>query len=100
MTYWAYLAGHPEANETFNQAMTSWSSQLDRAVLAAYDFGQFDTLVDVGGGDGRLLATILQAHPRLRGVLFDQPHVVEGAASVFEDAGVSERCAAVGGDFF
>jgi len=100
MSYWAYLAGHPEANEIFNQAMTSWSSQLDRAVLAAYDFGQFKTLIDVGGGYGRLLATILRAHPRLQGVLFDQPHVVEGAVNVFQDAGVSDRCAAVGGDFF
>lgn len=100
MSYWAYLAGHPEANEIFNQAMTSWSSQLDRAMLAAYDFGQFKTLVDVGGGYGRLLASILRAHPRLQGVLFDQPHVVEGAVNVFQDAGVWDRCAAVGGDFF
>jgi len=100
MSYWAYLAEHPESNEIFNQAMTSWSSQLDRAVLAAYDFGQFKTLVDVGGGYGRLLATILRAHAGLQGVLFDQPHVVEGAVNVLQDAGVSDRCAAVGGDFF
>jgi O-methyltransferase domain/Dimerisation domain len=99
-SYWSYLTRHPEANETFNQAMTNWSAQLDQAVLAAYDFSQFNTLVDVGGGYGRLLATILRAHPRLRGVLFDRPQVVEGAVSSLKDAGMSERCATVGGDFF
>jgi len=100
MSYWAYLTGHPEANEIFNQAMTSWSAQLDHAVLLTYDFSQFHTLVDIGGGYGRLLATILRAEPRLRGVLFDQPHVVAGAASSLQAAGISERCTAVGGDFF
>lgn len=99
-SYFPYLAGHPESDETFNQAMTAWSAQLDAAVLAAYDFSQFQTVVDVGGGHGRLLAAILRAHPRMRGVLFDQPHVVAGAGALLRERGVTERCETVGGDFF
>lgn len=98
--YFSYLAQHPEANETFNQAMTGWSAQLDRALLAAYDFSRFATVVDVGGGYGRLLATILAAHPALHGVLFDQPHVVADAGPLLEATGVANRCRSVGGDFF
>jgi hypothetical protein len=90
--YFSYLAQHPEANETFNQAMTGWSAQLDQAVLAAYDFSQFGTVMDIGGGYGRLLATILRAHPTVRGVLFDQPHVVAGATALLQEAGVNGRC--------
>jgi hypothetical protein len=52
----------------------------------------------VGGGHGLLLATILRAHPAMRGVLFDRPEVVAGAA--LEEAGVADRCEVVGGDFF
>jgi hypothetical protein len=90
--YFPYLAGHPEANDTFNQAMTGWSALLDAAVLAAYDFSQFETIVDVGGGYGRLLAAILHTYPRMQGVLFDQPHVVAGAGSLLRESGVIERC--------
>ena len=57
-------------------------------------------VVDVGGGQGVLLAAVLRAHPHLRGVLFDQPAVVAGAAPVLRAAGVADRCEVVGGDFF
>ncbi len=100
MSYFPYLAQHPESNEIFNQAMTGWSAQLDRAVLAAYDFSPFGTVVDVGGGYGRLLAAILSAYPHMHGILFDQPHVVVGAGVLLQGAGVNERCTTVGGDFF
>jgi hypothetical protein len=100
MSHFLYLAQHPQSNETFNQAMTGWSEQLHHALLAGYDFSAFATVVDVGGGYGRMLAAILRACPRLRGVLFDQPHVVAGAEALLQEAGVSERCEVVGGDFF
>jgi SAM-dependent methyltransferase len=99
-TYFTHLAQHPESNETFNQAMTGWSAQLDHAVLAAYDFSRFATVVDVGGGYGRLLTSILHAHPVARGVLFDQPHVIAGASELLRAAGLDGRCELVGGDFF
>jgi hypothetical protein len=97
---WPYRAAHPEADAIFNGAMTSNSRRDIAAILAAYDFGPFRTVADVAGGQGALLAGILQAHPALRGILFDQPHVVEQAAPVLEAAGVADRCAVVGGNFF
>jgi hypothetical protein len=56
--------------------------------------------VDVGGGQGVLLAAILQANPGMRGILFDLPHVLESAKRVMEAAGVGDRCEIVPGDFF
>ena len=97
---WPYRAAHPEANAIFNGAMTSNSRRDIAAILAAYDFAPFTAVVDVAGGQGALLAGILQAHPALRGILFDQPHVVDQAAPVLAAAGVAGRCAVVGGDFF
>lgn len=98
--YFPYLAAHPEADRTFNEAMTGWSAQVDRALVAAYDFSPFGTVIDVGGGHGRMLAAILAAYPTVRGVLFDQPRVVAGAESQLAAAGVAARCELVGGDFF
>src|SRR5262249_39805660 len=73
----AYLGAHPEAAAVFDAAMTGGTG--GRAGLAAaYDFAPLGTVVDVGGGQGGLLAAVLRAHPHLRGVLFDQPAVVAG----------------------
>ncbi len=88
--------------------MTDLSRAAERAVSEAYDFGALAArepgaaplVVDVGGGHGALLAGILKAHPGLRGIVYDQPHVVEGARATLEAAGVADRCAVEGGDFF
>jgi hypothetical protein len=95
-----YLSRHPEEQAIFDRAMSAISRRLSPAVLAAYDFSLFHRVVDVGGGTGTLLADILAAHPHLRGVLFDQPHVVERARPVLEAAGVADRCEIIGGNFF
>lgn len=97
---WTFRARNPELSANFDRAMTSLSRQFIGAVLAAYDFGRFATIVDVGGGNGTFLAAILAAHPSTRGLLFDQPHVVAGARPILAAAGVGERCDVVGGDFF
>ena len=97
---WEYRARHPEAGTLFDAFMTEWTIRLAPFVAAAYDFSTTDTLVDVGGGHGQLLATILQTYPSLHGVLFDLPHVVQGAASLLEAAQVSKRCEMIGGDVF
>jgi len=97
---WTFLARHPELSAGFDRAMTALSRQVAAAVLAAYDFGRFGTVVDVGGGNGALLAAILAGHPATRGMLFDQPHVVAGAPPVLAAAGVADRCEVVGGSFF
>src|SRR5688572_7531086 len=97
---WAYRARHPEAGAAFDRAMTGMTRLGTEAVLAAYDFSRFRTIVDVGGGHGALLASILGRYPGARGVLFDQPHVVAGAAAVLREAGVADRCEVVSGSFF
>ena len=93
---WEYRADHPDESTIFDAAMTSISDRVAGAILAAYDFARFTTVVDVAGGRGALLAAILARHPALRGILFDQPHVVAGAHL----ADVGDRCDAVGGDMF
>jgi hypothetical protein len=70
------------------------------AVLAAYDFGDTRTLVDIGGGHGSVVAAILQKYPQMKGVLFDIEHVVRGAGAYLKAAGVADRCAIEAGDFF
>jgi len=95
--FYAYMTQHPQVSAHFNGWMTR-SSELDNAaVVAAYDFSAFGTVVDVGGGQGATLAAILQAYPALRGVLFDLPAVVAHAAPL-RTAGVAARCTIVGGD--
>jgi hypothetical protein len=95
-----YLAGHPEEAATFDDAMASGSAAVDAAVAAAYDFSRFGSIVDVGGGRGGLLVAILTANPSLRGVMFDLPHVAEGARERISRAGLTERCEVLTGDFF
>ena len=95
-----YLQQHPEAAATFNQSMTSNTAESGTAITREYDFSGVRHLVDVGGGHGRLLTTILQTYPSMRGTLFDRPEVVAGAAAALEGAGVAGRCDIVAGDFF
>jgi len=97
---WTYRSTRPEESAIFDRAMTSNSRRFNAALLAAYDFGRFRTIVDVGGGNGAFIAAILAAHANLKAVLFDQPHVVLGASALLEEAGVSDRCQVVGGSFF
>ncbi|MFL5760070.1 MAG: methyltransferase [Thermomicrobiales bacterium] len=97
---WTFRAQHPELSASFDRAMTDLSRQVAATVVAAFDFDRFETVVDVGGGNGAFLAAILAKHPRMRGVLFDQPHVVTGAPSILAAAGVADRCEIVGGSFF
>ena len=97
---WAYRAEHPDESAIFDFAMESLTGASNQALLDAYDFGRFETLVDVGGGNGTLLASLLREYPTMRGVLLDQPHVIANAPAVLERAGVADRCDIVGGSFF
>jgi hypothetical protein len=90
----------PDFGPVFNAGMTGLSELVGAAVVEAYDFSGARQLVDVGGGHGRLLATILLANPAVRGILLDLPAVVAGAAPVLAAAGVADRCQAIGGDMF
>jgi hypothetical protein len=95
-----HLNKHPEDLAIFNQAMTDFSVGNAAAVRDAYGFEGIGTLMDVAGGHGMMLGTILAAHPAMKGVLFDQSHVVEGAAPVLNRLGVADRVRTVGGNFF
>lgn len=95
-----YLATQPEVASIFNDGMLAGTLTVAAAVVDAYDFSGFQSIVDVGGGSGALAATILQAHPRLRGVVFDLPFCEQGATEFLASAGVGERCEFAGGDFF
>ena len=97
---WEHRAAHPEEGEIFDAAMTGLSAPVAEAVAQSYDFSNIGVLVDVGGGEGGLLATILAANPALRGILFDLSHVVATAGALLERAGVADRCEVVGGSFF
>jgi hypothetical protein len=90
----------PGLAAAFNDGMTSISKMETPVVVSAYDFSQFGTIVDVGGGHGLLVSAILRRAPNSRGILFDAESVPEGAQAVLGSAGVSDRCAAIGGSFF
>ena len=71
MNLWQYQAQHPQAAQLFDEAMANFSAVAIAAILASYDFSPIGTLVDVGGGDGGLIAALLKANPRMKGILFD-----------------------------
>jgi hypothetical protein len=97
---WEYLRTHAEAAEEFDAAMTANSQREAGAVLDAYDFSRFETLVDVAGGAGLLLQAVLGKHDRLKGILFDLPHAIEHAREVVGASPVASRCELVAGDAF
>ena len=94
-----YMAAHPDEADVFDAAMDANASVASSAVVEAYDFSKFKTIVDVGGGRGALLAGILEAHPEARGVLFDLPGVVANAQAL-RVTRLGARCTVEGGDFF
>ncbi|CDO89273.1 hydroxyneurosporene-O-methyltransferase [Mycobacterium triplex] len=95
-----YLIDEAELGAIFNSAMTNISEFATVPLTAACDFSAFGTIVDVGGGHGRLLAAILQTAPNSRGVLFDLPEVVADAGELFRKHGVDDRVRIEEGSFF
>lgn len=97
---YAYYAEQPEEAGFFNAAMGSLSAIAAAELLRAYDFSKIGSLADIGGGHGTMLAAVMRAYPRLGGILFDLPEVVESARDFLASEGVLPRCKLVGGDFF
>ncbi len=95
--FFEYLAAHPEDGAVFDEMM-SWNTAPLAPLVAARGFAGTETVVDVGGGRGELVAGLLRAHPGMRGVLFDHPRVGPRAAEWLEAAGVADRCRLVSGD--
>ncbi len=95
-----YYAQHPDLGAVMHSGFAAIARVEALAVTAAYDFPQTGIIVDVAGGQGQLLTSILQARAEARGLLFDLPEVVERARPLLERAGVSDRCVVEGGDIF
>jgi len=93
-----YLAENGEDGTTFNAAMTDFSGLASYAVLLAYDFSAFRSIVDVGGGHGKFIQNILELYPQPKGTVFDLPAVIEGTIKRLKYLGT--RCSSIGGNFF
>lgn len=95
---WSYRAANPDSSRLFDEAMQSLTQSANAAVGTHYPFGDFDWIVDIGGGNGALLLAILERHPELRGTVFELPHVAAMARQRIAAAGFGARCDAVEGD--
>jgi hypothetical protein len=95
-----WLTSHPDEALLFGETMIGFHGAEPAAVAAAYDFSGFQTIVDIGGGTGNLLTTILAAQPGPRGVLFDLPHVVREGATLIQQRGLTDRVETKSGSFF
>ena len=100
MPVFEYFAAHPDYSTIFNNAMTTLSAAIIPAALEVYDFSGINVLVDVAGGHGQVLTSILRKYPTMRGILMDRDHVIAGAQSHIDAAGVGDRCQTAAGDFF
>jgi hypothetical protein len=100
MPLFDYLGQDPEAASHFSNAMIGFHGSEPPAVADAYDFSGIETVVDVGGATGNMLAALLSRHPGLRGVLFDMPHVVRDAPAFLKARGVDARVTIEAGSFF
>ena len=99
MPIFEFFSKNPQEAKIFNDAMTGLSAIDGPAVADAYDFDGIHTIVDVGGGKGFLLATLLEKNPHLKGTLYEMPHVLAGA----KDGALSpfmDRCTLASGDMF
>ncbi len=94
---WAHRASHPAENENFNANMAALTFSVAGAVAEGYDFAGISSLVDVGGGQGALLAAVLERHPHLTGTVLDLPQAV---ATEPPSAALAPRWRAVAGSFF
>lgn len=95
-----WLASHPAEASMFSETMVSLHGEEPAAVAAAYDFSEFETIIDVGGATGHLLATILGSHLKPHGILFDRPHVVGDAPALIRTRGLADRIRIEAGNFF
>jgi hypothetical protein len=100
MGYWEYLAAHPDQQALFDQSMVQRAQVLSLACVPVLDWPASGTIADIAGGIGILLAAVLQAAPGTRGILVDQPQVLERARPVLQRQGVADRCALSPGDLF
>jgi hypothetical protein len=95
-----FLKEYPEKSELFSRAMTDSNEMSLPLFLAAYPFGKYKKIIDIGGGHGYMISAIASIHPGMQCVVLDLPHVVPNAKLNFNKFGVEDRCRFVEGDFF
>jgi hypothetical protein len=108
-----YMQQNQKDAQIFNGAMTSLTSSHASSISSMYDFSQFNTIIDIGGGQGTFLSTLLKTNPKLQGILFDLPHAIESAKRLYtkrdanskdsnsnDNDNILSRCKLIEGDFF
>jgi O-methyltransferase domain len=93
-----FVGEHPDLGPLFDGGMTSIHNPETPAMLAACDFSSVQVLADIGGGNGSLLASVLERYPHMKGILFDLGHVAGRAKENLK--GLGDRCSVREGDFF
>jgi hypothetical protein len=96
----SYLRANPQLSRIFDDAMTSFSQMVSTALLQAYDFSGINVIADLGGGQGALLAAILQKYPTMHGLLLERESVLPEARKRFQECALTERCSSMAVDFF
>lgn len=100
VSHYDYLRQHPAMARLFNSGVRALTSQAADAIAAAYDFSSLRSILDVGGGEGILLAALLQMHSHLQGTLFELPQACDQARATIVAKGLGNRCEIIKGDFF
>ncbi|GGM05622.1 MULTISPECIES: methyltransferase [Micromonospora] len=98
MSAWEFFGTNPGYAQVFFEGMGNLSEMETEPLVEAYDYTRFNKIVDVGGGQGTLLAAILNKATDAKGVVF-APSVAEVAQQVVEQAGVADRCTVEPGNF-
>ncbi|RWS12258.1 hydroxyneurosporene methyltransferase-like protein [Dinothrombium tinctorium] len=98
MNYFDYVVKHWEYGDLYWKMLRAFTSAKE--IVAAYDFSQFEHIVDVGGGEAELLIAILKKATHARGTLFETPKIVKKAVAAIAENDLSDRCKTISGSFF
>lgn len=98
--FYDYLSQHPNSASLFHEAMTGFSELEAAAIMAAYDLASVSAVVDVGGGQGALMAAFLRAHPHLRAIILDRSAPTDETQKLFAGSNIAGRGRFIQGDFF
>lgn len=100
MDVWTYYGKHPEKAANFNKAMAGLTQYYAKSAIPAYPFNDFETIVDIGGGNGALMFALLEACPKPEGIIFDASFVIPQTEQLIAASKYKDRCSAVAGNFF
>lgn len=98
--FFEHMTRHPDRHHLYDDAMEGVHGPETEPVLDAYDFSAFQTIVDVGGGNGSAISAMLARHPAMQGVLFDLPAVADRTRAALAGSSANGRLRVEGGDFF